>query len=193
MFALLQQKIRDKVNLTAAEWAWCKTLFRQEHISKKSHLLQEGDVCRYQVFVTKGILRSYTVDSKGYEHILQFAPEGWWMADLDSFFNGTPSIFYMEALEDADLLLLSKPSWEQLLQTLPQLEHYFRILMQNNLIATQRRLLGSLSEPALTKYHTFLATYPDCVQRVPQHMIAAYLGITKETLSRLRRQMAGKR
>ena len=192
MFALLHEKISEKVRLTTEEWAYCQSLFQQKALGKKAYLLQEGEQCRYQVFVTTGMLRSYTIDAKGFEHILQFAPEGWWMADLDSFFNGTPSVFNMEALEDAELLLLSLPSWNELLKTLPQLEHYFRILIQNNLIATQRRLLGSLSETAETKYRKFTATYPDCLQRVPQHMIAAYLGITKETLSRLRRQMAGK-
>jgi CRP-like cAMP-binding protein len=152
--------------------------------------LQEGDVCKYNAFVTKGMLRSYTIDEKGNEHILQFASEGWWAADLYSFFTDEPSLFNMEGLEDAEMLLITRPSWELLLQKIPQFERYFRILIQNNLIATQRRLMESMSETAERKYLKFLKTYPESIQRVPQHMIASYLGITRETLSRLRRDLA---
>lgn len=193
MFELLRQKITEKIALTENEFAYCETLFQPKKLRKKQYLQQEGDIGRYQAFVTKGILRSYTIDNKGDEHILQFASEGWWMADLYSFFTNEPSLLNMEALEDAELLLLSRPSWELLLEKIPKLEHYFRVLIQNNLIATQRRLLGSLSDTAEEKYRKFLETYPSCVQRVPQHMIASYLGVTRETLSRLRRQMAERR
>ena len=147
-------------------------------------------MAKYTAFVEKGILRSYTIDEKGNEHILQFALEGWWLADIDSFFHNNPSIFNMDALEDSELLLITKASYEELLEKVPKLERYFRILLQNNLIATQRRLLGSLSQTAEEKYTKFLSTYTGCMERVPQHMIASYLGITRETLSRIRKQMA---
>jgi CRP-like cAMP-binding protein len=158
-------------------------------LRKRQYLLQEGDVCIYQAFVEKGMLRSYTIDEKGAEHILQFAPEGWWAADLSSYITGEPSRFTIEALEDSELLLLSKPSWDHLMQAIPKFEHYFRIIIQNHLIATQKRLMQSLSETAEEKYLKFTKTYPECVQRVPQHMIASYLGITRETLSRLRKHI----
>jgi CRP-like cAMP-binding protein len=128
------------------------------------------------------------VDEKGAEHILQFASEGWWIADLSSYLTNEPSRFNIEAIEDSDVLLLSKPSWDTLMQTIPKFEHYFRLLIQNHLITTQKRLMQSLAEPAEEKYVAFANTYPQCVQRVPQHMIASYLGITRETLSRLRKQ-----
>src|SRR6476661_7845882 len=187
MFELLYQKITEKISLTEEEFALCKTLFQPKKLRKRQYLLQAGDVCRYQAFVEKGILRSYTVDERGGEHILQFASEGWWVADLSSYITGEPSPFNIEALEDAELLLLSKPSWDKLMQTLPAFEHYFRILIQTNLIATQKRLMQSLTETAEEKYNTFTKVYPDCVRRVPQHMIASYLGISRETLSRLRK------
>jgi CRP-like cAMP-binding protein len=187
MFELLHQKITEKIQLAEEEFAFCKSLFMPKKLRKRQYLLQEGDVCKYQAFVEKGILRSFTVDEKGGEHILQFASEGWWMADLSSYITGEPSLFNMEALEDAELLLLSKPAWDQLMQTIPRFEHYFRVLIQNNLIATQKRLLQSLTETAEEKYTTFARTYPACVQRVPRHMIASYLGISRETLSRLRK------
>ena len=187
-FDLLYSSITQKIAITAEEFEYCKSLFQLKMLRRRQYLLQEGDVCKYQVFVEKGILRSFTVDEKGAEHILQFATEGWWMADLSSYITGEPSLFNMEALEDAELLLLSKPSWDALLSKIPSFEHYFRILIQNNLIATQKRLMQSLTETAETKYNQFTQTYPDCVQRVPQHMIAAYLGVTRETLSRLRKR-----
>lgn len=189
MFDLLYKKIQEKIELTDDEFNYCKTLFIPKKLRKRQYLLQEGDVCKYQAFVEKGILRSYTIDEKGNEHILQFASEGWWMADLSSFLTGEPSVFTMDALENAELLLITRDSWELLLQQIPRLEHYFRILIQNHLITTQKRLLQSLSEQAEERYLRFTKIYPDCVQRVPQHMIASYLGISRETLSRIRKQL----
>jgi CRP-like cAMP-binding protein len=190
MTQLLHEKINEIVPLTGEEFARVKAFFISRKLRKRQYLLQEGDVCRYQAFVEKGILRSFTVDEKGGEHILQFASEGWWMADLSSFLTEEPSIFNMEALEEVELVLIDKSSWNQAMEAIPKLEHYFRILLQNHLVATQKRLMQSLAEPAEERYKRFSKTYPSCVQRVPQHMIASYLGITRETLSRLRKQMA---
>ncbi|HVU54279.1 MAG TPA: Crp/Fnr family transcriptional regulator [Puia sp.] len=190
MFELLYKKITEKIPLSEEEFEVCKTLFTSKKVRKKQFLQQEGDVSRYQFFVNNGLLRSYTIDEKGVEHILQFALEGWWTADLYSFFTEEPSLFNIEALEDSELLLITRPSWETLLEKLPVLERYFRILIQNSLIATQRRLMESLSETAEKKYLKFMKMYPESIQRVPQHMIASYLGITRETLSRLRRDIA---
>jgi len=190
MFELLYKKITEKIPLSEEEFEVCKALFTPRKVRKKQFLLQEGDVSKYQIFVNKGLLRSYTIDDKGAEHILQFALEGWWTADLYSFFTEEPSLFTIEALEDSELLLITRPSWETLLEKLPVLERYFRILIQNSLIATQRRLMESLSETAEKKYLKFMKMYPESIQRVPQHMIASYLGITRETLSRLRRDIA---
>ena len=170
--------------------AFCKTVFMPKKLRKRQYLLQEGDVCKYQAFVVKGILRSYTIDEKGAEHILQFAPEGWWITDLFSYLTGEPSNFTIDTLEEAELLLITRTDWEELMRKVPKLEHYFRVLIQNHLIATQRRLLQTLSQTAEEKYLCFAQMYPACMQRVPQHMIASYLGITRETLSRLRKQMA---
>lgn len=190
MMELLYQKINAITNISADEFDFFKRLFVAKQLRKRQYFLQEGDVCKYQAFVEKGLLRSYTVDDKGNEHILQFASEGWWMADLSSYLTGDPSFLNMDALEDAQLLLLTKDSWEAAMKQIPALEHYFRIIIQNNLVATQKRLLQSLAESAEEKYNRFLQIYPDCAARVPQHMIASYLGITRETLSRVRRQRA---
>src|SRR5829696_9475975 len=113
MFDLLRKKISAVVPISEKEFNYFKTLFLPKKLRKRQYLLQEGDVCKYQAFVEKGILRSYNVDEKGNDHILQFASEGWWMADLSSYLTGDPSFLNMDALEDAELLLLTKTSWEQ--------------------------------------------------------------------------------
>jgi CRP-like cAMP-binding protein len=193
MYELLYKKITELISISEEEFDFCKTLFLPKKLRKRQYLLQEGDVCKYNTFVSKGLLRSYTVDNKGTEHILQFAFEGWWIGDIYSFLTEKPSSFNIEALEACELLLITKPSWELLLSKIPSFERYFRILIQNNLIATQKRLMGTLSESAEEKYTNLINNFPGCLHRVPQHMIASYLGITRETLSRIRSQMAARK
>lgn len=193
MYELLYKKITETISITDEEFNFCKTLFLPKKLRKRQYLLQDGDVSKYTAFVSNGLLRSYTVDEKGNEHILQFAFEGWWMSDLYSFLTNEPSSFNMEALEACELLLITKPSWDLLLNKIPAFERYFRILIQNNLIATQKRLMGTLSESAEEKYVNLINNFPGCLHRVPQHMIASYLGITPETLSRIRGQIAARK
>ena len=193
MYELLYKKISETISITDEEFEFCKTLFIPKKLRKRQYLLHEGDVNKHTAFVSKGLLRSYTIDDKGTEHILQFAFEGWWMGDLYSFLTEEPSMFNMEALEDCELLLITKPSWELLLDKVPAFEKYFRILIQNNLIATQKRLMGTLSETAEQKYTNLINNFPGCLNRVPQHMIASYLGITRETLSRIRGNIAARK
>src|SRR5690554_583257 len=193
MFEQLSKSIAQVVTLTEEDLDYCRRRFLPKKLRKRQYLLQEGDECKYTIFVEKGLLRSYTVDEKGSEHILQFAFEGWWMADLYSFLTKEPSIYNIDALEDCELLMITQPSWDTLLDHIPSMERYFRILIQNNLIATQRRLMGSMSETAEEKYVKLLQTFPEFIQRVPQHMIASYLGITRETLSRTRGQIASRK
>jgi|SRR5665213_70332 len=193
MFELLLQSINEKISLTNEEFNFTKTLFIPKKLRKKQYLLQEGDVSKYTAFVEKGMLRTFTVDDKGNEPILQFSMEGWWAGDLYSFLTEEPSQYHIEAIEDCELLLITKPSWDMLLEKIPAFERYFRILIQNSLIATQRRLMGSMSETAEEKYTKLVNNFPSCLQRIPQHMIASYLGITRETLSRIRGQMASRK
>jgi len=193
MFELLSQSITEKISLTNEEFNFTKTLFIPKKLRKKQYLLQEGDVSKYTAFVEKGMLRTFTVDDKGNEPILQFSMEGWWAGDLYSFLTEEPSQYHIEAIEDCELLLITKPSWDLLLEKIPSFERYFRILIQNSLVATQRRLMGSMSETAEEKYTKLVNNFPGCLQRIPQHMIASYLGITRETLSRIRSQMAARK
>ena len=189
MFEQLFKSLSEKITLNEEEKELCKTYYIPRKIRKKQFLLQHGDVCKFNAFVEKGILRSYTVDEKGNEHIVQFAAEGWWISDLYSFLTGEISNYNIEALEDSELLLLTKESSEGLLAKLPKFESYQRLLLQGAYIAMQRRITASLNQTAEEKYLKVTATYPDITQRVPQHMIASYLGITPETLSRIRKQL----
>ena len=190
MFELLFQKFSEKISLTEEEKKLCQGFFKPKKIRKRQYLLQEGDPCRYIAFVEKGMMRSYTMDEKGGEHIIQFAFEGWWIADQYSFLTGEPSVYNIDALEDSELLLISRQAEEEMLEKIPKFERYFRLLLQNSLIATQRRLEGSLSKSAEQRYNELTQSCPTIPQRVPQHMMASFLGITPETLSRIRKQIA---
>ncbi|MEO2062286.1 MAG: Crp/Fnr family transcriptional regulator [Christiangramia sp.] len=189
MFEVLRNKLNETISLSSEEFEYAKTLFIPKKLRKKRFLLEDGDSCVYTSFVEKGLLRSFTIDDKGNEHILQFSMQGWWAADLYSFFTGETSDYNIEAMEDSELLLITKDSWDLLLKEIPAFERYFRILIQNNLIATQRRLMDTMSTTAEERYLKLLHDFPDISQRVPQHMIASYIGVTRETLSRLRSQL----
>ncbi len=193
MYDVFFKKVNEKVTLTREEEDICKTFLVPKKVRKRQYILQEGEICKYSSFVEKGTLRSYTIDDKGHEHIIQFAIEGWWISDMYSFLTGEPSVYNIDVLEDAELLLLSRSSEEELLQKVPKFERYMRLLVQGAYIAMQRRVVLSLSQTAEEKYTKLTNTYPDIIQRVPQHMIASYLGVTPETLSRIRKQIADRK
>ena len=190
MFEELFKNIRQKIPLTEKEEEICRSLFIPKKFRKRQYLLQQGDVSKYSAFVEKGLLRSYVIDDKGTELIMQFAPEGWWIGDMYSSATGEPAEHNIDAIEDTEALLLTHQAHEQLLQQAPVFERFFRLLLQNSFIALQRRLKGNIIQTAEEKYKNFIRLYPNIVQRVPQHYIASYLGITPESLSRIRKQMA---
>lgn len=190
MFEVLFENISKKIVLTTDEQQLLQTFFIPKKLRKKQYLLQEGDVAKYLAFVEKGFLRSYTVDERGSEHIIEFAFEGWWMGDSFSMLTGEPSVYNIDALEDCELLLLTKQAEDEMMEKIPKMERFFRLLLQNHLIATNRRLVSSLSNTAEEKYNQLIQACPTIPQRVPQHMMASFLGITPETLSRLRKQIA---
>ena len=192
MYEQLFKSIREKVALTPTEMELCKTFFIPKKLRKKQSLLQEGDVCIYNAFVEKGILRSFSIDEKGNEHIVQFAIEGWWITDLASFLTNSNSIYTIEALEDSELLLLTTEARDALMNQIPMFERYQRLLLQNAYIANQARINSALTETAEDKYLNLGKAYPGIVKRVPQHMLASYFGLTPETLSRVRKQISKK-
>jgi CRP-like cAMP-binding protein len=166
-------------------------LLHQAFISKKyrkrQFLLQEGEVCKYIAFIVKGATRQYSVDDKGAEHVLNLAIENWWTSDRESFHNGTPSIYNIDAWEETDVLLLRKANgWYDKVNAIPAFCEMRKKLDDTHHMATQRRLHSSFNYTAEYRYEELLQKYPEFLQRFPQHIIASYLGVTKETLSRIR-------
>lgn len=159
-------------------------------IRKKQYLLQEGDVCKAIAFIEKGALREYSVDESGTEHIIQFALEGWTISDLYSFLTEEPATYNIDALEDAELVLISQSAHEELLKKVPKYETYTRLNITGAYVAMQRRLTSIIGSSLEERYAAFTKLYPNIVQRVPQHMIASYMGLTPETLSRIRRRIS---
>lgn len=190
MFEVIISNIKKKVAINDEEAEKLKTFFTPKKLRKKQYLLQEGDVSHYTAFVEKGLLRSFTIDDKGHEHIMQFASEDWWISDLYSFLTEEPSDYSIEALEETELLLISRNDYENMMLAVPKMERYFRILTQNSLISMQRRISGKMTLSAEQNYKKLMENRPALLQRVPQHMIASFLGIAPETLSRIRKQMA---
>ena len=189
MYERLLKSIAEKVSVPQEELQLCKSFFTPKKLRRRQYLLQEGDVCNRVAFVEIGALYSYSIDAKGIQHIIQFAFEGWWIADLYSFLTKEPSKLNIEALEESELLLLDREQHQQLLNTVPQYETYTRILYQNAYVALQRRIEGTLGLSAEEKYLHLLKQHPSILNRVPLHLIASYLGVTPETLSRIRKQM----
>ena len=192
MFDQLQSHIAKRVRMTPKEFDLCTRFFVQKKIRKRQFVLQEGEVCKHLAFVNEGCLREYTVDHKGEEHILQFAIRDWWISDLNSFLSGTKSTHTIDALQDSEVLLLEKEARDKMLEAVPVMERYFRLLLEANYIATHRRIDESLSASAEERYLVFIKTYPLLVEQIPQNQIASYLGITPQSLSRIRKELSRK-
>lgn len=158
----------------------------QKKLRKKQYLLQQGDVCRYNCFIEKGLMRTYSVDDKGTEHIIRFAAENWWISDRESLETGNPSRFCIDAIEDSELVLFEKHDFERLCEEVPSLQKMVSSILNRSFIANQNRIHETISSTADERYQSFVKRYPQFALRVPQAMIASYLGIKPETLSRLR-------
>ena len=193
MFDLLRAHIEKRIHLRDEEFSRCTQFFIPRKVKKRQFLLQEGDICRHIAFVNSGCLRAYTVDHKGEEHIIQFAIEDWWISDLNSYLTGSPATYNIDALQDSEVLLLEKSARDKLLEAVPSIERFFRLLQEANYIATHRRINNSLSASAEERYLQFIKTYPALVEQVPQGHIASYLGITPQSLSRIRKELSTKR
>ncbi|UYZ63093.1 Crp/Fnr family transcriptional regulator [Hymenobacter weizhouensis] len=183
----LRANIAARVRLSEADFACFRQFVKPLAVPKRQFFLLEGDECTRFGFVVRGCLRSYSIDDKGEEHTMQFAPEDWWISDPYSFLTGRPSTLTIDALEDTELWVITASDMEKVYAAAPVFERFMRLLIQSRYIALQERVNAALRESAAQKYDNFLRKYPTLVQRVPQHLIASYLGIKPESLSRVRR------
>lgn len=170
--------------------AFCSYL-QPINVPKKSFLLQPNQHVSYEYFVIKGCLRAYYMDDKGNKHIVQFAVEDWWVGDFDAFYNEVPSNLYVQAIEESELLSISKENIEALFKQYPVFERYFRLLVTSAFISQQKRILSSLQKNTQERYIDFCNTYPNIEDRVPNYHIANYLGVSAESISRIRRVLKG--
>jgi len=190
LFKNLERVLGD--SLTEAEFSRFLSVFIQKSFDRKSLLTEEGSTCRYVYFILSGSACSYYVNEEGEKHAIQFALEGYWITDHYSFFSGRPGLYTIETLEPAELLMINRESFEALCQSSHQFEHFFRILIQNAFMALQYRLAKTNAEEAENRYVEFAKSYPAFVQRIPQYLIASYLGIKPQSLSRIRKDLSGK-
>jgi CRP-like cAMP-binding protein len=189
MSELLLANIAKHISLNEKEKELFLSYLSAKKIRKRQYLVQEGEQSKYSAFVFSGCLRSYFIDANGFEHILQFAIEDWWIADMMSITTQKPGNLAIDALEDSEVMLLSRENQLKLFDECPKFERYFRIITENGMVSFQRRVLENISLPAAERYKNFAKRYPVMVQRLPQTQVASYLGITPEFLSKIRHQM----
>ena len=186
------QNIAKHVSLTPEE----ETLFLYKTETKqfkaKTILLSAGEVATCTYFVNSGILRSFNINDNIIEHVLHFACEGWWIGDMYSYISGKPGNLFLEVLEDAEVVIISKENQQQLYQEIPKLERFFRILAENSLVSHQERLMDNLSLTTEERFEKFCSKYPTLIQKVPQKHIASYIGVTPEFFSKMKSRLLKK-
>jgi CRP-like cAMP-binding protein len=193
MYELFFQKFNEKVPLTQEEEAFIMQYLTPKKLRKKQYLLQEGDVCKHSAFVEKGSLRAYVLDENGDEHITAFALEGWAISDIPSFMKQAPATLNIDALEDCELVVTSKAAHDELMKKMPKYETYMRIMVTNAYMALQQRMISMISLPIEERYKFFAQMHQNLFQRVPQHMIASFMGLSPQTLSRIRNRISTKK
>ncbi len=189
---LILQNITKHIQLNKTEEEFFFSLLQTKKLKRKEFLLKQGDICKTENFIVKGCLRVYTIDEEGVEHILMFGIEDWWVGDLYSFLAQSPSIYFIDALEETEVLQITKTDLDKLYEQVPKFERFFRIMFQNAFIAQQQRINQNLSYTAEQRYLDFITKYPKLEQRLSQKQVSAYLGITPVFLSMLRRKLTKK-
>ncbi len=189
MFDVLMSHIKEKVDLNNDQIELLKSFFIEKKLRKKQFLLRQDELCRYLSFVSRGILKSYVLDEKGQQRISLFAFEGWWISDFNSFINQEKAVLNIDAIEDSDLLLISYEDYEKLTVQIPVMDRYFRILYQNSLVTKDQRLMVSNSFTAEEKYLQLVKKNPEMMQKISHRFIASYLGLSPETVSRIRKKI----
>jgi CRP-like cAMP-binding protein len=184
------RNISSIIQLDRKEIEWFTSILEPRSFTKKDLVLRSGDICQYENYVIKGCLKIFYTDSNGAEHVVKFAVEDWWAFDLQSFVTQTPAFYSIQALEDTDVFRISIGNQNRLYERIPKFEKFSRVMFQNSYVLLQNRMTQNLFETAEEKYRHFSEKYPGLELRIPQKEIAAYLGITPEFLSMLRKKRA---
>ncbi|MBI3235827.1 MAG: Crp/Fnr family transcriptional regulator, partial [Bacteroidetes bacterium] len=185
--------VAKHIKLDETEQAQFISFLEFGKIKNKKHILTEGEVCKQSYFVVSGCLRGYTIDQNGFEHVLSFAPTGWWMGDIYSLITQKPGILNIEALEETHVLSLSKINQDKLYELIPKFERFFRIIVEKSLVANQQRLLDNMSLSAEERYKNFCKRYPQLINTLPQKQIALYIGVTPEFFSKMKAKLLKKK
>lgn len=183
----LRLHIQQIVPLTDAEFDYVLSMFSAKTFKKHDFLLKQGDLATYEFFVLSGLLKASCMAADGKEHILQFASENWWISDYQAFWNHSPSNLWISCLENVEVLAISLDKKNEMCSKLHKMEHFFHKKSNGGYMALQRRILGMLNSSAEERFRQFSANYPGLLQRVPKKLIASFLGVSRETLSRLSR------
>lgn len=185
----LLKYISNYIDLTTEDIAFLESKIIIRSYLKGQYVLQHGDICRYQCFVLSGCTKTFYVDREGQEHILMFSIEDWWTSDIGSYITQTPADFNIQCLENSKLAMFSYDVMEDLFSEIPKFERFFRQIIEKGFAASQKRIVRNFSLSAKKQYLYFREQYPLIEQRIPQYMIASYLGITKEFLSKIKSQL----
>ncbi len=186
---LLIHHIKQLVSINDSDIDLIIKLFKSKTLERKEILLHPGEIASHMTFIAKGCFRSYYLDDNVQEHILQFGIENWWINDLYSYLTKTPAKYFVQAVESSTVLQIHQDALEIVFKEIPVMERFFRLKMQSAYVSLQERTINSMSQTAEQRYIDFLARYREIEQRIPQYMVASYLGITPEFLSAIRKKM----
>ena len=189
---LIIQNISKLITLTSEEEQLFLSKTETRQYKAKTIILNAGQVCKEGYFVNSGLLRSFNINDNIVEHVMSFACEGWWISDMYSLLSQKPGNLFIEVLENAEVVILSKENQEQLYHEIPKLERFFRILTENSLVANQERLMDNLSLTAEERFEKFCRKYPTLIQKVSQKQIASYIGVTPEFFSKMKSKLLKK-
>lgn len=182
---LLRRHMEELITLSDTEFDQVWSHFSVKKLRKHQFVIQVDDPVRYEYFVVSGCLKAYVINEDNKMHILQFAMQNWWVTDYQSYYKGTSAKLYIDCIEDAEVLCISLENKDKICAELHQVEHFFRKKTNAGYVALQQRILSLLTSTPKEKYEQLLTQYPQLFQKVPKQLIAAYLGVSRETLSRL--------
>lgn len=190
MFEIFEKYIRQTNVIPVADLAIVRESCTEKKVRKGQSLLHEGEIWALNCFITSGCFRLYRTDKAGIEHTARFAIENWWITDMESYIYQKPSEYNIEALSSGTIIVWPKNAWDEILKVSPAMKLFNDQLLERAYIASQRRIFSLISNSAAERYFEFQKTYPNVFNKVPLHMVASYLGISRETLSRIRREYA---